>query len=272
MPMPGGGPMPQPGAAPLQPGGLQMPGGLDVSTYIQMEMLQQLRKMKKGKSHSDSDESGSDGGDDQDRSSSKLRNILRLRRRVRKHPLRIVTKYRQRCLDKAGITVMPGGTLSAPFAHPHVSLRIRETFGKMVGLWRCHYSVAQVLEHLEHRRVEQAAATCCQILKAIHQTALDQGSWNNSMVLLPWDDALRPDIFGGDPDEMMAAAQWNRGIRDLQSQVGASVRQQQQQQTGDQTGGPEDGQQQQTRRRARAKPGTRPPGPQQQAGGNAAGS
>ena len=43
-------------------------------------------------------------------------------------------------------------------------------------------------------------------------------------MLLPWDDPLRPDLFGGDPDEMMAAAQWNRGIRDLQSQVGASAR------------------------------------------------
>ena len=44
------------------------------------------------------------------------------------------------------------------------------------------------------------------------------------MVLLPWDNPLRPDLFGGDPEEMMAAAQWNLRIRDLQSRVGASAR------------------------------------------------
>ena len=44
------------------------------------------------------------------------------------------------------------------------------------------------------------------------------------MMLLPCDDPLRPDLFGGDPEEMMAAAQWNRGVHDLQSQVGASAR------------------------------------------------
>ena len=147
-----------------------------------------------------------------------------MRARVRRRPLEIATRYRQRMLNKMGITVLPNGTLSAPFAHPHVSLRLRDSFGKMVGLWRCHYAVAQILELLEHRHVEQAAATSVQLLKALHQTALDNGAWSNSMLLLPWDDALRPDIFGGDEDEMMAAAKWNRGIRGLQSQVSAASR------------------------------------------------
>jgi len=186
-------------------------------------MLQQLQRMQRRRSES-SDEEGSSDNSDGHNSSYKLRSILRLRKRVKSHPLRIVTKYRRRCLDKVGIVVLPNGSLSAPFAHHHISLRLRETFGKMVGLWRCHYAATQILELLEHRRVEQAAATCVQLLKSIDQTALDHGSWNNSMMLLPWDDPLRPDLFGGDPEEMMAAAQWNRGIRDLQSQVGASAR------------------------------------------------
>ena len=96
-------------------------------------------------------------------------------------------------------------------------------FGNMVGLWRCHFAVAQVLELLEHRRVEQSAATCVQLLKAIHQTALDHVGWNNAMMLVPWDDPIRPDLFRGDPEEMISAAPVNRGIRDLQSQVGAST-------------------------------------------------
>ena len=213
-----------PTAPPLQAAGPPGPGQpMDMNTYVQYAMLQQLQQMGRKRDASGS-EGSSDDDDKPDKATSSLRNVLRLRRRVRKHPLRIVTKYRQRCLDKAGIVVLDDGSLSSPFAHHHQSMRIRETFGKMVGLWRCHYAVARILEHLEHRRLEEGAATCCQLLKAIHETAIDHGSWNNSMLLLPWDDPLRPDMFGGDHDEMMAVAQWNRGVRDLQTQVASAAR------------------------------------------------
>ena len=36
---------------------------------------------------------------------------------------------------------------------------------------------------------------------------------------MPWDDPLAKDLFGGDAKEMMATAAWNRGVKDLQSQV-----------------------------------------------------
>ena len=222
---------------------------MDVNTYVQYATLQQLQQMGGKKGGSDSNDSSS--GDDQpDRASSKLRNVLRLRRRVRKHPLRIVTKYRQRCLDKAGIIVLKDESLSSPFAHHHQSMRIRETFGKMVGLWRCHYAVAQMLEHFEHRRLEEGAATCCQLLQAIHETAIDHGSWNNSMLLLPLDDPLRADLFGGDHDEMTAVSQWNRGIRDLRTQDASAAHSQhpQHQSTGPEGEDGEGGQQQPARR------------------------
>ena len=89
----------------------------------------------------------------------------------------------------------------------------------MTGLWRCHFAMSHVLELMQNRRVEEAAATAVQVLKAIHQTALDGGSWNSSDLLLPWDDPLARDLFGGDEEEMMATAAWNRGVKDLQSQV-----------------------------------------------------
>ena len=142
---------------------------------VQWQMVQQLQRMPRRRSES-SDEDGVSDNSEGHNSSSKLRSILRLRKRAKSHPMRIVTKYRRRCLDKVGTVVLPKGSLSGPFAHHLISLRRRETFGKMVGLWRCHYASVQVLELLEHRRVQQASATCVQLLKAIHQTALDHGS------------------------------------------------------------------------------------------------
>ena len=84
------GPQHQQAGGGFGPGQLQPQ--MDVNTYVQYAMLQQLQRMGRKKGTSDSDESRP--GDDQpDRAPSKLRNVLRLRRRVRKRPLRIVTKY-----------------------------------------------------------------------------------------------------------------------------------------------------------------------------------
>ena len=60
-------------------------------------------------------------------------------------------------------------------------------FGKMSCLWRTHHGVSEILELIDYQQVEQAAATAVQLLKAIHQAALDQGSWSVASTLLPWE-------------------------------------------------------------------------------------
>ena len=180
-------------------------------------MAKQLRKLQRRRSSSSDSETQSSGegssGGHRHSGPSKLKAVLRLRERVKRHPLRILTNYRSRCLRRLGIYALPNGMLSAPYTHPSTSLHLRPSFGRMTGLWRCHFAMSHVLELMEHRRVEEAAATAVQVLKAIHQTALDGGSWNSST------DPLAKDLFGGDAEEMMATAAWNRGVKDLQSQV-----------------------------------------------------
>ena len=61
--------------------------------------------------------------------------------------------------------------------------------------------MSEILELLEHQQIEQAAATGVQLLKAIHQAALDQGPWSLASTLLPWQDPLQREIFGGDAEE-----------------------------------------------------------------------
>ena len=190
---------------------------LDPNTLVQFEMLRMMQAMRKKK---DTDDSSEESGSEDDRTGkSKFRAIVRLRHRVRKNPLRIVVRYRRRCLRRLGIQTLPNGSLSSPFSHPMVSEKIRPSFGKMTGLWRTHHGISHILELLEARRVEEAAATCVQLLKSIHQAALDSGGWTLASTLLPWEDPLTREAFGGDEDEMIAAAAWSRGLRDLQAQV-----------------------------------------------------
>ena len=92
-----------------------------------------------------------------------MKALLRLRRRVRRRPLKIIMRYRQRCLRRLGIYAMPGGGLSAPYTHPATSLHLRPAFGRMTGLWRCHFALSHLLELIEHRKVEEAGATAVQV-------------------------------------------------------------------------------------------------------------
>ena len=72
---------------------------------------------------------------------------------------------------------------------------------------------------IEERRVEESAASFVQLLKALHQVAIDSGSWANASLLLPWEHPTERDLFGGDPMEMQVAGSWNRGLLDLQKRV-----------------------------------------------------
>ena len=209
--------MPQQGMPAVAPGNPNLGGMMpDPNMLLQYEMLRMLQTLQQRRPRNDSDSSDTELSE---QSGSKLKAILRLRRRVRKNPIRIVARYRNRSLAKLGVTILGNGTLSSPFTHRMTSERLRPAFGKMSGLWRTHHGVSEILELIEHQQVEQAAATAVQLLKAIHQAALDQGSWSLASTLLPWEDPLQREVFGGDEEEMLAAAAWNRSIRDLQAQV-----------------------------------------------------
>ena len=191
----------------------------DPNLLVQLEMIKVLRKLAKKRSDS-SDSSGSDSSDGTRQKGSPLRAVLRLRKRVKRHPLRIVGKYREKSLARLGIQRLgSSGVLSSPFMHTMTSEKLRPTFGKMTGLWRVHHGISHILSLLEEQENEQAAATCVQLLKSIHQAVLDGGSWGLAATLLPWEDPLGREVFGGDENEMVAAAAWAKNIKDLQQQV-----------------------------------------------------
>ena len=50
-----------------------------------------------------------------------------------------------------------------------------------------------------------------------HGAVIDGGNWTLASSLLPWEDPLRRDVFGGDENELAAAAAWTKSVRELQS-------------------------------------------------------
>ena len=86
----------------------------------------------------------------------------------------------------------------------------------MTGLWRVHYALSKMLSLAELRQGELLAGTIMQTLKAVHQAAIDGGSWSNAILLLPWQAPLARELWAGEDLEMATATTYSRAILDLQ--------------------------------------------------------
>ena len=87
----------------------------DPQVLLQLEMARQLRKLQRGRhsGSSNSEERSSAEGSDSENGGrgGKLKALLKLRRRAKHRPLRIVLKDRARCLRRLGIYVLSNGKL-----------------------------------------------------------------------------------------------------------------------------------------------------------------
>ena len=82
-------------------------------------------------------------------------------------------------------------------------------------MWRCHYYTAEALQMFIEGHVQHGIAMLCQLMKAQHQAAINQGSWDIAVLLLPTEDPLGKVEFGGDAEEMIRIQGHRRAMRDL---------------------------------------------------------
>ena len=76
------------------------------------------------------------------------------------------------------------------------------------------------MELLASGQAKQAEATLVQLAKAVHQCALDNGSWNNASLLLPIEDPLQRQAFGGSELELSWVNAYKAGLATLQTSLG----------------------------------------------------
>ena len=87
----------------------------------------------------------------------------------------------------------------------------------MRGLWRVHWLVSEVLQAALAEEHEYVKAYLVQILKCLHQVALDSGEWTTANLLLPTEDPLAPDEFGGEPEELQVAYNYVSAMKELKT-------------------------------------------------------
>ena len=86
---------------------------------------------------------------------------------------------------------------------------------------RIHVAVADALDVLKRGEVELTGAMLVQIEKAIHQVAIDSGSWDNARLLLLSTDPMSREAFGGTEAELESIFKYRKSLKELQLQSNA---------------------------------------------------
>ena len=91
-------------------------------------------------------------------------------------------------------------------------------WGRVRGLHRIHYHLSRILDLSMRGSVVESQAYTVQLLKAIAQVSLDNGSWDVANRLLPAQDPLAREAWGGTEKEMETALGYLEALKKLRRQ------------------------------------------------------
>ncbi len=207
-------------AAPWTPGltrggktGAAAPGPgmpFDMNAMVQMEMLHAIRRL--GRRGGESDSEDEEGKPQTDKA---FKGLHQMRRRYEKHPEKVIGEFVDRMRRELGVS------------HPHqywkvadYSGRVQPQFGRLRGLYRCHYACAEALQEYLAGRPDHMAAQVALLLQCLHQVALDAGEWQNGALVMMHPDPLSRPEFGAGQTEMARIAAYRRALADLHKKQG----------------------------------------------------
>ncbi len=91
----------------------------------------------------------------------------------------------------------------------------------MKGLFRCSYHLSRILELSPKSQHQVAQAYMVQLSRGLHQTQIDNGSWDNSVYLLPVQDLVSKVLFGGTERELETIFKYRESLRKLMKGQGS---------------------------------------------------
>jgi hypothetical protein len=201
--------------------GFAMPGppafGSDPMVMMQYmwqaEMVKAMRKLARGRG---GDSDGSDSDETGGMTSGKaFKGVHRLRRKFERAPEKLLKDFVTRVQLDLGIS-----NQAQYWTLMDHSRKVRGQFKQMHGLYRCHIASAEALQHWLEGRPQHMATYVCLLMQTLHQVALDGGSWDNAVLMLPSPDPLGHPDFGGSQSMMTDVAAYRRGMKELKRQHG----------------------------------------------------
>ena len=89
-------------------------------------------------------------------------------------------------------------------------------WGKNKSLYRIHFALSEILQMQARGKPERASLMIVQLLRAVHQVALDQGSWQAASLLLSHTDPMERQRFGGEPEQLERIASYLKAVSELE--------------------------------------------------------
>ena len=87
-------------------------------------------------------------------------------------------------------------------------------------MWRIHFMLSEVLQIYQEQQYDVAEALIVQLLKVIHQVAIDHGEWHNALLMWPDEDPIGVEEFAGEESEMQQIHGYRRALADLRGKTG----------------------------------------------------
>ena len=181
----------------------------DLQGLLNLEMLRELKRLRRRRSD------GSEGSGSEDDANEGLKGfngVESLRKKFDRHPRKLAAEYEAHCKRILKVT-----DVRQVWCYRDVSDRIRKRFGRMQGLWRCHAGLQEIVQLLADKKPDHAHAFATAFAKAIHQVALDGGSWDSAALMIPLPDALQEPVFGGSERELAAVHSYRKAMKDLRA-------------------------------------------------------
>ena len=194
-----------------------------LNALVSMELLKVLKGKsgKKGNQSSlltdeqeDSDASSLDSSSSAGKRGGASRAMKEYRRghkAMRKNPMKHVRRYIKEVEYHLGA--------SADTAYNLSDFTRKLNWGNQRTLLRVHYALSEILQTLLKNQPEQAALELVQLLRAVHQTNLDRGSWRASWLLLRYADPIETPKFGGEPQDLERVAGYLNALQKLEKRA-----------------------------------------------------
>lgn len=193
-------------------------GSSELMPMMMMSMFMD-RKSKKSKRHrrsrrihgGSSSEETSDSDSSEEKGMKAVNSLLRLQKRIRRHPKKIYLAWEKEIVEDLGIVKGQSWTIRD-------YLR-RQSWGKFKGIYRCAMMDAQAYEYLRAGETEAATAQLAQNMKAKLQSVIQQGDWSSAWLLTGLADPLARREFGGSKEEMSVVADYVNQLSKLRKKV-----------------------------------------------------
>ena len=193
-------------------------GGDPLQTLVAMQMMEKFEKKRRNRRSRSHSSSRSSSGSTTSRSSSPRRHRTKghakaiedyqaSRKRMRRKPLRYIKQYIKEVEEELGVE---GGK-----AYTLHDFGRKISWAKQRSLQRMHYLLSEILTLLLQKKYERAGLQTMLGLRALHQTALDQGDWSLSWLLTHLPNVWDRKQWGGSAEELANVASYLRSMEDL---------------------------------------------------------